>query len=310
MAYRRGRACTKPADLGASARFTAPLPTPNPTAKPNVSTAPCATKLYSRPFTNSHDRAQALPTWIHTYTTIEATPHSQATPITLLQRVLGIHLAGRSAAAPPGVRGDERGRGERGSQKRAARRASQSPTFAVTDGGPPPNRSPRSRPRRCRSGGRRPAGRAAARAAARLQRDDPQVARSSAARHGWNVSTTAEPSARQPEQPRPLPRTTSNAGPGRRRPPAAQGEPELAGVGLGEPTPWSQPDTRSQKANRSSGRPPPGRRAPARRGPPARRAARRPRRQDRRRVAAWTTSSLRRGDAKEAAAATSGRCCP
>jgi len=68
LAYRRGRAWHQTlADLGAQARFTR-LYRPQTNGKAErFNRTMCDEWIYSRPFTSSHDRAAALPTWLHTY---------------------------------------------------------------------------------------------------------------------------------------------------------------------------------------------------------------------------------------------------
>jgi transposase InsO family protein len=68
MAYRRGRAWHQAlADLGAQARFTRSYrPQTNGKAE-RFNRTMCDEWIYSRPFTSSQDRADALPLWLHTY---------------------------------------------------------------------------------------------------------------------------------------------------------------------------------------------------------------------------------------------------
>jgi transposase InsO family protein len=68
MAYRRGRAWHQAlTDLGAQARFTRCYrPQTNGKAE-RFNRTMCDEWIYSRPFTNSQDRADALPGWLHTY---------------------------------------------------------------------------------------------------------------------------------------------------------------------------------------------------------------------------------------------------
>ncbi|MEV4642523.1 IS481 family transposase [Actinoplanes sp. NPDC049548] len=68
LAYRRGRAWQQAlTDLGAQARFTrAYRPQTNGKAE-RFNRTMCDEWIYSRPFTSSQDRADALPRWLHTY---------------------------------------------------------------------------------------------------------------------------------------------------------------------------------------------------------------------------------------------------
>jgi transposase InsO family protein len=68
LAYRRGRAWRQAlTDLDAQARFTRRYrPQTNGKAE-RFNRTMCDEWLYARPFTSNHDRAQALPAWLHTY---------------------------------------------------------------------------------------------------------------------------------------------------------------------------------------------------------------------------------------------------
>jgi transposase InsO family protein len=68
LAYRRGRAWHQAlTDLGAQARFTKRYrPQTNGKAE-RFNRTMCDEWIYSRPFTSNHDRAAALPEWLHTY---------------------------------------------------------------------------------------------------------------------------------------------------------------------------------------------------------------------------------------------------
>ena len=68
LAYRRGRAWRQALDdLGAQARFTRRYrPQTNGKAE-RFNRTMCDEWIYSRPFTNGQDRADALPGWLHTY---------------------------------------------------------------------------------------------------------------------------------------------------------------------------------------------------------------------------------------------------
>ena len=68
LAYRRGRAWQQAlTDLGAQARFTRRY-RPQTNGKAERFNRTMADEwIYSRPFTNSQDRADALPAWLHTY---------------------------------------------------------------------------------------------------------------------------------------------------------------------------------------------------------------------------------------------------
>jgi transposase InsO family protein len=68
LAYRRGRAWQQAlTDLGAQARFT-PRYRPQTNGKAErFNRTMCDEWIYSRPFTNSQDRTDALPGWLHTY---------------------------------------------------------------------------------------------------------------------------------------------------------------------------------------------------------------------------------------------------
>ena len=68
LAYRRGRAWHDAlAELGAQPRFTrAYRPQTNGKAE-RFNRTMCDEWIYSRPFTNGQDRADALPTWLHNY---------------------------------------------------------------------------------------------------------------------------------------------------------------------------------------------------------------------------------------------------
>jgi transposase InsO family protein len=68
VVYRRGHAWRDAlADLGAEPRFTRPYrPQTNGKAE-RFNRTMCDEWIYSRPFTSNQDRADALPTWLHTY---------------------------------------------------------------------------------------------------------------------------------------------------------------------------------------------------------------------------------------------------
>ncbi|MEU8614028.1 integrase core domain-containing protein, partial [Actinoplanes sp. NPDC048791] len=68
MAYRRGHAWRDAlTELGAQARFTRFYrPQTNGKAE-RFNRTMCDEWIYSRPFTSSQDRADALPEWLHTY---------------------------------------------------------------------------------------------------------------------------------------------------------------------------------------------------------------------------------------------------
>jgi transposase InsO family protein len=68
LAYRRGQAWRQAlTDLDAQARFTRRYrPQTNGKAE-RFNRTMCDEWLYARPFTSNHDRAQALPAWLHTY---------------------------------------------------------------------------------------------------------------------------------------------------------------------------------------------------------------------------------------------------